>query len=195
MTERNATEHHPVVRRAGVAGHRGMPSHQARSNCGPRNCSGSSAENRCAWLPSGQTSRQRELTSSGCRSCHSSDIRPDTPSTITSRASAQLGPTSAIRSGRAGRNGERISERSHSAPARVLPDPRPPRISQLDQSCDACGSPGGNWAVCAQVGQSPSMNQRSLRSSRSRVCFRRRFAAQSNNASRNSLPQFVVIAI
>src|SRR5690606_1523882 len=39
--------------------------------------------------------------------------------------------------------------RTHSAPARVLPEPRPPRISQVVQS-----PRGGSWASRAQSGQS-----------------------------------------
>ena len=45
---------------------------------------------------------------------------PDAPSTITWRASAAVGPTKAIR-----RRPALTSARTHSAPQRVLPKPRP----------------------------------------------------------------------
>jgi hypothetical protein len=63
--------------------------------------------------------------------------RPLCPSTITLRASARFAATSAIRaSGSAS-----AMLRTHSAPARVLPKPRPAMISQMRQT------PSG--AICA----------------------------------------------
>ncbi len=55
-----------------------------------------------------------------------------TPSIITSRTSCSVSPTSAMRA--ALPLLERDAALTHSAPARVLPAPRPPRISQVVQS-------------------------------------------------------------
>jgi len=59
---------------------------------------------------------------------------PDSPSTMTSRASAAVGATRAIRL----HWPVSILCRTHSAPVRVLPNPRPARISQTNHS-----QPGG----------------------------------------------------
>jgi hypothetical protein len=62
---------------------------------------------------------------------------PLSPSTITARASASEDETSAIRaSGLAW-----ATIRTHSAPDRVLPNPRPAMIIQMRQSPS-----GGNWS-------------------------------------------------
>ena len=64
------------------------------------------------------------------RGCTASN--PETPSTITSRASCSVSPTSAI--GPSAASLPLASFRTHSAPARVLPAPRPPSRSQVVQS-------------------------------------------------------------
>lgn len=66
---------------------------------------------------------------------------PEGPLTIVSRASADVGATSAMR--RAAPDSTR--SRMNSAPARVLPNPRPARISHQSQP------PGG--ANCAGLPQ------------------------------------------
>src|SRR6516162_8040445 len=60
---------------------------------------------------------------------------PDAPSTITLRASAAVGPTRAIR-----RRPALTSARTHSAPLRVLPKPRPAISSHIRQ--DPAGGSG-----------------------------------------------------
>jgi len=64
---------------------------------------------------------------------------PGRPSIMTSRAAAKVSPTSAMRP-----TGSCVSQPkpearpiTHSAPARVLPAPRPPRTSQVVQSSHA----------------------------------------------------------
>jgi hypothetical protein len=80
--------------------HFASSSHQAASNCGPRSCSGSSAENTCATAPFGHSSRRRDEVHCG-RSGRGQCARiPDGPSIITSRASCAVSPTSAMLSAR-----------------------------------------------------------------------------------------------
>ena len=63
-------------------------------------------------------------------------MMPDGPNTITSRASSSVSPTRATRELVPGSPGLPPSTcaRTHSAPARVLPAPRPPRMTQVVQS-------------------------------------------------------------
>jgi hypothetical protein len=103
-------------------------SHQAASNCGPRRLSGSSAEKQNACAPFAHTRRLRLAWYAG-RTCGSAR-RPDSPSIITSRASWKVGAISAMRFARP----YRASALTHSAPARVLPAPRPPRNTQARHS-------------------------------------------------------------
>ena len=112
--------------------HFASSSHQAKWNCGPRKLSGSSEEKICAIAPFGQTSRRRDASKLG-RNRRAIRQMPDTPSIITSRASPSVSATSAIRNSPA-RACPVASPCTHSAPARVLPEPRPPKISQLRQS-------------------------------------------------------------
>ena len=65
------------------------------------------------------------------------DKSPDTPSIITRRTSWIVSPTSAMRRARTEPSGLRPSAlaRTHSAPARVLPAPRPPMTSHTRQGC------------------------------------------------------------
>jgi len=109
---------------------------QAAANCGPLRLSGSSAEKACATAPFGNTTRRRPASYTGRPPAAGSAqrprlITPDGPSTITSRTSCNVGPTSASRP-----PGPSASARSASqlAPASVFPAPRPPRNSQVDQS-------------------------------------------------------------
>jgi hypothetical protein len=69
---------------------------------------------------------------------------PLSPSTITLRTSVKLAPTSAIRAAPSAR----ATSRTHSAPARVLPKPRPAQISQVRHA-----SCGGSCASRAQPSQ------------------------------------------
>jgi hypothetical protein len=73
--------------------------------------------------------------------------RPETPSIITSRTSCSVSPTSAIRATGWHANGASPSawQRTHSAPPRVLPAPRPPIISQLSHGLPFGASSGGRW--------------------------------------------------
>ena len=73
-----------------------ISSHQAASNCGPRRLSGSSEENICATAPFAHNSRRRAGLEA--RPLAARD-RQDAgrPSIITSRTSASVSPTSAIR--------------------------------------------------------------------------------------------------
>ena len=111
-------------------------SHQAQSNCGPRKLSGSLAEKVCASAPFGHTSRRRLACHSGRRSGGEQARIPDGPNTITSRACASVSPTRATREQSPASPGPPPSTcaRTHSAPARVLPAPRPPRTTQVVQS-------------------------------------------------------------
>jgi len=61
---------------------------------------------------------------------------PLSPNTITSRTWSKVSPTSATRRALPGSSGRAPSTcaRTHSAPARVLPAPRPPMITQLFQA-------------------------------------------------------------
>ena len=138
--------------------HLAISSHQAAWNCGPRKLSGSSAENASATLPLRHSSRRRLGIHSGRapRGCTASS--PETPSIITSRTSCSLPPTSAMRC-----LGEAASARTHSAPARVLPAPRPPMMSQVTHGAPLGASSGGFWWPCANTGQSASSASRSFR--------------------------------
>ena len=84
--------------------------------------------------------------------------RPD--STIVSRVSAAVGPTNAIRATLAAS----ARDRTHSAPVRVLPHPRPDRTSQIDQS-PVGGSCSGRAIACQSVSSKsarlPKGNERS----------------------------------
>src|SRR6516165_7753780 len=63
---------------------------------------------------------------------------PDAPSTITLRASAAVGPTRAIR-----RRPALTSARTHSAPQRVLPKPRPGKaVIATDERLAGTGAAG-----------------------------------------------------
>ena len=72
--------------------------------------------------------------------------RPETPSTITSRTSAAVSPISAMRPSGRIENCARPSASAftHSAPARVLPAPRPPRISHVRHGVPFAARCGGH---------------------------------------------------
>src|SRR6185312_3769546 len=117
---------------ASASGHLATSSAQAAANCGPRKRSGSEADSTVASAPLGQMSRlpvSRGASPGGC-----SRSRPLSPSTMMAIASLIVSPTSAM--GDTGW-GPVANARIHSAPARVLPEPRPPMTSQVTQS------PGG----------------------------------------------------
>ena len=93
-----------------------------------------------ASAPLGQINRFWLIFSSGRRSGGEVASRPDSPSTITARTWSMVSPISATRRDRPAESGIAPSTcaRIHSAPARVLPAPRPPRITQV------CQSPSGS---------------------------------------------------
>ena len=72
---------------------------------------------------------------------------PLTPSTMTLRASSMLAPTKAMRFGPL-----RARLLTHSAPARVLPKPRPAIISHTRQPSLL----GGSWPLLAQISNAAS---------------------------------------
>jgi hypothetical protein len=113
-------------------GYRQQPtsSHQTASCWGPRSRSGSSAVNVVATTPLGQVSLRLLGLYRGRNHGGLTDRSPDSPSTMTSRTSAAVGPTRAIR--RACLVSARL--RIHSAPVRVLPQARPAGASQVRQS-------------------------------------------------------------
>ncbi len=127
-------------------------SHQAALNCGPRKDSGSSAEKSCAIAPFGQVTCRRDGSKHGRSSAGCTARRPETPSTITLRASAKFSATKAMRA--SSPPGSLTSWRTHSAPARVFPAPRPPNRIQLVQAPPPCASFGGNWSSRAHNSKS-----------------------------------------
>ena len=95
--------------------------------------------------------------------------RPETPSIITSRTSCSVSPTSAMRPTARSvySRSPSASPRTHSAPARVLPAPRPPRMSQVRPGLAAAlqlreASDGGGrtaasrWSSGQSIPPSPS---------------------------------------
>jgi hypothetical protein len=77
----------------------------------------------------GQVSRRSDGSNAGTRPGGLIARMPLSPSTITARASPRVAPISAIRKP----GSASASSRTHSAPARVLPKPRPAMISQVRQ--------------------------------------------------------------
>src|ERR1700730_5926883 len=123
--------------------------------------------------PFGQVSLR--FVGSYCGRCCGGPIasRPLSPSTMTSRASAAVGATSAIRRRRWWMTWSRI----HSAPLRVLPKPRPASSSQVRQSpFGAC------WLRRPHQPQSCSIAS----SSRSLVCFRNAASCSGGSDASNS---------
>jgi hypothetical protein len=138
--------------------HEAISSHHAASCCGPRNLSGSSAEYVVATAPFGHVRRRFDGSYRGRSQSGEMAMMPLSPSTMTSRTSAAVGPTSAIRFLPLA-----ISWRTHSAPVRVLPKPRPASRSHVRQS-----PRGASWRGLAQKDQSNSSctSSSSLRSRR-----------------------------
>ena len=126
----------------------------AKSCSGPRNPSGLSPENSCAWLPLLHVSRPIPGSHFKLLLLRFATLRsPLTPSTMIRRASSMLAPTRAIRtSGRL-----RASFSIHSAPALVLPKPRPAIISQVRQP----PSVGSIWLSWHQFSKSASCSRTS----------------------------------
>lgn len=99
---------------------------------------------------------------------------PDSPSTIVPRTSPSVRPIKAMRT-----RPSRATSRTHSAPTRVLPQPRPQRASHSRQS------PGGaSWSSRAQNGQSYS---RAASSSAFRLASHARRCASGSEASELAL--------
>ncbi len=144
--------------------HLASSSHQAASNCGPRNCSGSSAEKQRPIAPFGHSSRRRDGIQSG-RSPGGDDRKmPAGPSIMTSRASCSVSPTSAMWRCACSAYGPSpiASARTHSAPSRVLPAPRPASTSQVVQGLALAPNAGGSWCACASATKSRSSAATSL---------------------------------
>ena len=78
--------------------------------------------------------------------------------------------------------------RTHSAPARVLPAPRPPSISQAVQSPG-----GGNWSGRAQVTQSSMIRRMSVRRRKAISASESVLFAQAIKAARKSCAELVKI--
>ena len=99
-------------------------------------------------LPLGQvSSRLLGSNFSLVRRLAASVISPLDPSTITLRASSMVAPTSAIRTGRTA-----ARARIHSAPARVLPKPRPASMSHTFQPLQI----GAIWPSLAHTSNAAS---------------------------------------
>jgi hypothetical protein len=90
----------------------------------PRRRSGSSAENNSETAPLGHARREDARAYRGRSSRGQIAINPDSPSTMISRTSSCVAPI------RLTMAKVLIHSRTASAPARVLPAPRPARISQ-----------------------------------------------------------------
>src|ERR1700730_12530217 len=174
----------PNISMSQASGYRRLPisSHHAASACGPRRRSGSSAEKVVAVAPLGQVSRRFEGSYWG--QSHGGEIArmPDSPSTITSRASAAVGATNAKR-----RRPALTSDLIHSAPHRVLPKPRP--ASSIHTRHDPAG---GSWLGRAQ---NPSQSWGSLRSrsgdNPERMRSRSAFGASANRSAREAFSDLV----
>ncbi len=136
--------------------HLASSSHQAAANCGPRRLSGSSAENACATAP------LRPFEPPARR-------RPDRPlARAHARRAGPRRPRSSPRARRArsrrparcgacacrARDAERRA--THSAPARVLPAPRPPSSSQVVHGSPPWAKFGGRWWGWAKSSQKQS---------------------------------------
>ena len=99
------------------------------SNCGPRNESGSCAENICAVAPFGHSNIRRPAIHFGRCSGGDTARMPLSPNTMISRACSYVSAISPIRrlAPAADGVGPSTMPRTHSAPTRVFPAPRPPR--------------------------------------------------------------------
>src|SRR5690606_4515302 len=129
-----------MSKHASASFHFATSSHHAASNCGPRKLSGSSEEKTCATAPLSHTSRLR-LGSKRGRLPRETARMPEGPSIITSRTSPRVSPTRAMRPYLyAAKGGKpRTNAFTHSAPSRVLPEPRPLITSQISRSLAATG--------------------------------------------------------
>ncbi len=105
--------------------------HQAAPCWGPFSRSGSSDEYSVAIAPLGHVTRRFDGSYFGMSHGGLTARMPDSPSTIVSRASAAVGATRAMRPTLS------FCSRTHSAPTRVLPQPRPVMVIQIGHS------PGG----------------------------------------------------
>ena len=99
------------------------------SNCGPRNESGSCAKNICAVAPFGHSNIRRPAIHFGRCSGGDTARMPLSPNTMISRACSYVSAISPIRrlAPAAEGVGPSTMPRTHSAPTRVFPAPRPPR--------------------------------------------------------------------
>src|SRR6185436_189984 len=87
------------------------------------------------------------------------------PSIMTLRTWPMVAPMSAMRWARRSARPAMASAwaRTHSAPVRVLPEPRPPRISQVCQERPLRATSGGSWSSRATTSQSHWMRCNSSR--------------------------------
>ena len=142
--------------------------------CGPRSLSGSSLENMVAVTPLGHVNLLLVGSYNGLLLFGAILSNPLGPSTITSRQSLAVAAIKAIWLTRA----LSASDRIHSAPALVLPKPRPARISHVDQFPS-----GGSCEGRATLAQSVSIDLRRrakilIRQPRTRAPSLRSSAAQ-----------------
>ena len=117
----------------------------APSCCGPRSCSGFSELYVVAIAPLGHVNRRTDGFHVGRKSLGEQDRMPDSPSIITSRTSPGVRLIKANRR----RPPRRTWSITHSAIARVLPEPRPAMNAQTSQSPS-----GGSWSGRAIPSQS-----------------------------------------
>ena len=140
--------------------HLASSSAQAAANCGPRRLSGSSAENTCATAPFGHSSRRRDGIHAGRspRAMHGEQAGDALDHHL---AHVVLGLADqrdrrACPLGGGKRRDARAMPRTHSAPARVLPAPRPPSISQVVQA--VCRPRAAETGDRATAGRSRARN-------------------------------------
>src|SRR5262249_38085280 len=76
---------------------------------------------------------------------------------MTSRVSRSVSPSRAMRAF----GSLRAVARTHSAPARVLPEPLPPRISHVVHGSPLLANSGGSWWLCAKTEKSLRKRSRS----------------------------------
>ena len=116
------------------------------------------------------------------------------PSIITSRTSAKVSPTRAMRpTGLPSAPRPQARLLTHSAPARVLPAPRPPRISQTVQGPPPWASAGGLWSLRLHRSQSNFRRWTSAGLSRHSPSSRAPLVSESRKASSNFVSELLEI--
>ena len=182
--------------RPSTFGHFASSSHQAASNCGPRKLSGLARREGLRHRPvrPDQPPRASPATPAAGRAASRRGC-PTAPNTITSRASSSVSPTRATREHAPGSPGFAPSTcaRTHSAPARVLPAPRPPRIDPGRPVSLRGQLMSRDRPVLEEPGQGHQGIRHSVRRGRSRAHLaaaqtERRATISARAASRSSCP-------